>query len=462
MSTQQRISVLILVASLIVLVVVAGARIVSTAQALAPAQQLGMAGVTIPYLGRLDNDAGQAVSDGTYDFIFTAYTAETGGEPVWMETQEGVAVSAGTFAVSLGSVNPIPQEALDGSKRWLDVAVRGAGETEFTALTPRQILSMSAPATPSSPAAGPACAHDHVGEVWNASVGWSWSDTPAFKVINNLNGPTIWGMNTGGGNAIRGDGMGSGSIGVYGDGDTGVGVAGYSASATGVNAYGGGSFHENAALRANNSNTTNGVAAWFSNNSGWPTVEIDQGGSSGRVLDLQNSGTGDGTGSGDFIVAYNSDPIPKQMFRVGGKGDVWAKEGLFTIGADMAEMLPAVPGLEPGDVLAIGLDGQLTLTTQAYQASVIGVYSTDPGFVGGDTPEGENPGAIPLAVVGVVPVKVTAENGPILPGDLLVAASTPGYAMKAGANPPQGTVIGKALGGLDEGTGVIKMLATLQ
>jgi hypothetical protein len=61
-----------------------------------------------------------------------------------------------------------------------------------------------------------------------------------------------------------------------------------------------------------------------------------------------------------------------------------------------------------------------------------------------------------------VPVKVSAENGAIRPGDLLVTSSIPGYAMKAGSNPPQGTVIGKALEGLDQGTGTIKMLATLQ
>jgi hypothetical protein len=90
------------------------------------------------------------------------------------------------------------------------------------------------------------------------------------------------------------------------------------------------------------------------------------------------------------------------------------------------------------------------------------VYSTRPGFVGGSPVEGSNVGAIPLAIVGVVPVKVTAENGAIQPGDLLVASSVPGRAMKAGPNPPQGSVIGKALEPLQAGIGLIKMLATLQ
>jgi hypothetical protein len=67
-----------------------------------------------------------------------------------------------------------------------------------------------------------------------------------------------------------------------------------------------------------------------------------------------------------------------------------------------------------------------------------------------------------LALVGQVPVKVSAENGPIEPGDLLVTSATPGYAMKAGPNPPMGTVIGKALQRLDSGIGVIKMLVMLR
>jgi hypothetical protein len=65
-------------------------------------------------------------------------------------------------------------------------------------------------------------------------------------------------------------------------------------------------------------------------------------------------------------------------------------------------------------------------------------------------------------MVGVVPVKASAENGPIHPGDLLAASSIPGHAMKADPNPAVGTVIGKALEGLDEGTGVIRMLVMLQ
>jgi hypothetical protein len=125
-------------------------------------------------------------------------------------------------------------------------------------------------------------------------------------------------------------------------------------------------------------------------------------------------------------------------------------------------MLPAVEGLEPGDVLIVSSDGKLARSTQAYQPTVVGVYSTQPGFLGGAGEDADLSGKIPLAVVGVVPVKASTENGSIRPGDLLTASSTPGHAMKAGPNPPVGTVIGKALEGLDAGTGVVLMLVTLQ
>jgi len=42
----------------------------------------------------------------------------------------------------------------------------------------------------------------------------------------------------------------------------------------------------------------------------------------------------------------------------------------------------------------------------------------------------KNINAACLALTGRVPVKVTNENGPIVPGDLLTSSSTPGYAMK--------------------------------
>ena len=64
---------------------------------------------------------------------------------------------------------------------------------------------------------------------------------------------------------------------------------------------------------------------------------------------------------------------------------------------------------------------------------------------------------------GIVPCKVSAENGAIQPGDLLVASSIPGHAMKGTDRSRMlGAVVGKALEPLNEGRGVIQVLVSLQ
>jgi hypothetical protein len=166
-----------------------------------------------------------------------------------------------------------------------------------------------------------------------------------------------------------------------------------------------------------------------------------------------------------------NDPGPggfRQM-RLDGAGNLFVRGSFFPGGADFAEMLPARPGLEPGDVLAIGPDGQLTLTTTPYQKSVAGVYSTKPGLLGGVTDGESTDGKVPLAVAGVVPVKVTDEGGPIVPGDALTSSSTPGHAMKASTVRvggiellPSAVVIGKAIQPFASGTGVVQALVVLQ
>ena len=64
-----------------------------------------------------------------------------------------------------------------------------------------------------------------------------------------------------------------------------------------------------------------------------------------------------------------------------------------------------------------------------------------------------------LALIGRVPVKATAENGPIRIGDLLTSSSKPGYAMRCSkAKLCEGTIIGKSLESLETGEGLILML----
>jgi hypothetical protein len=120
---------------------------------------------------------------------------------------------------------------------------------------------------------------------------------------------------------------------------------------------------------------------------------------------------------------------------------------------------------EPGDVLVIdpNIEGKFLKTSEPYSTGVAGIYSTKPGIVGRRQTGAKNPDEIPMAVVGIVPVKVIAENGAIHPRDLLVTSSTPGYAMKGTERSLlTGAIIGKAMGSLPSGSGVIEVLVSLQ
>jgi hypothetical protein len=143
--------------------------------------------------------------------------------------------------------------------------------------------------------------------------------------------------------------------------------------------------------------------------------------------------------------------------------------GTFTGGSDFAESLRAVGGkraYEPGDVLVASRaqPGSVLLSRRASDPAVIGIYSTRPAVLGADkggvTRVGKD--EIPVAITGIVPTKVTAANGGIMPGDLLVTSRERGRAMRAVRNPRIGTVVGKALGSLARGRGTIKVLVMLR
>jgi len=158
-------------------------------------------------------------------------------------------------------------------------------------------------------------------------------------------------------------------------------------------------------------------------------------------------------------------------FKVELDGDVYIDGSYYDTGADFAEMMATAVGVTyaPGDLLVIGPDGKPLPSSVPNATDLFGVYSTDPGFVGGVGDDGDTRGKIPVAITGIVPVKASAENGGIVPGDLLTSSSIPGHAMKASPVTIDGitfylpgTILGKALEPLEEAIGVILVLVTLQ
>jgi len=132
-------------------------------------------------------------------------------------------------------------------------------------------------------------------------------------------------------------------------------------------------------------------------------------------------------------------------------------------GADLAEWVSVSEPVEPGHVLEIDPTGigQYRLAQGPCTVSVAGVVSTAPGIVLGSGFEVLGEGQAMLALLGVVPVKVTDEGGPIAVGDLLIVSSTPGHAMRWDADSADPcALVGKALEPHEEGEGIIEVLLT--
>lgn len=134
-------------------------------------------------------------------------------------------------------------------------------------------------------------------------------------------------------------------------------------------------------------------------------------------------------------------------------------------GSDIAEPFEIshdVP-LHAGALVVIDPDdpGKLKQATEPYDKRVAGVISGAGGINPGLTlkQEGVLDAGQHVALSGKVYALATAANGPIEPGDLLTTSEVPGHAMKATDEKRSfGSVIGKAMSGLQQGEGLVLVL----
>ncbi|HEX6046077.1 MAG TPA: hypothetical protein VFZ22_16410 [Pyrinomonadaceae bacterium] len=171
----------------------------------------------------------------------------------------------------------------------------------------------------------------------------------------------------------------------------------------------------------------------------------------------------------DGYVGIGTDTPSKKLDVV---GDINAS-GIITGGTiqakyqDVAEWVESSQQLSTGTVVILDPDknNQVVASTHSYDSRVAGVISPQPGITLGERGEGR----VLVAATGRVKVKVDASNGPIKIGDLLVTSDKEGFAMKS--IPVQfggvkmhrpGTLIGKALEPLAQGTAEILVLLSLQ
>jgi len=186
---------------------------------------------------------------------------------------------------------------------------------------------------------------------------------------------------------------------------------------------------------------------------------------------LEVHGTAD-----DLLALYDSTLPGDAKFRIEKDGDVYAdgtyycSDGAVYVGsADVAERINVSEWVEASNVVEVDPEhpGFFRKTRSPYSNKVAGVISTSPGVVLGNSFDAAEDkwedNRLTLAIAGRVPVKASAENGPIEVGDLLVSSSIPGIAMKATDKTAGiGSVIGKAMEELKEENGIIMMQVMLQ
>ena len=161
---------------------------------------------------------------------------------------------------------------------------------------------------------------------------------------------------------------------------------------------------------------------------------------------------------------------PTTKLHVVGDGNI---TGTLTAGTftakyqDIAEWVPSSQELAAGTVVVLDSTkaNHVIASHQAYDTHVAGVITAQPGLTLGEGGSGR----VLVATTGRVKVKVSAANGPIQIGDLLVTSDVQGLAVKSipvefgGVRLHRpGTLIGKALESLASGTGEILVLLSLQ
>ncbi len=198
--------------------------------------------------------------------------------------------------------------------------------------------------------------------------------------------------------------------------------------------------------------------------SGSPKITLYSRGNGTQQFSIRATNDADPAEGRKFVVRNESQG--EDVFTIDAYGGIKVAGDITLPGADCAERFTVADShVEPGTVMVIDTDETLRESSEPYDRRVAGVISgaasRRPGFVLGG--EGGDQSRQPLALGGTVYCKVDATAGSVEVGDLLVTATSPGYAMKAtDRDRAFGAVIGKALRGLPDGFDLIPILVSLQ
>ena len=274
-----------------------------------------------------------------------------------------------------------------------------------------------------------------------------------FQITSATNvHPAVGAETAGSGHAVRGT-------------NTGTGNGGYFEITSASNA--------GSAVWGTTAGSGNAVTGITSGTGGAGFFRIFSGSNSNPAVRAQTGGTGpvilaNHTGSSGALAVFQTGGSNRIRFTRAGRGIF--NDGTQTGGADVAEAFQvegAVAEYAPGDVLAISESSnrRVERSSESYSTLVIGVYATRPGVLLTERDvDASLDDMVPVGVVGVIPTRVSAENGAIRRGDLLVTAATPGHAMRGTDRDRMlGAILGKALEPFEgPGEGVIQVMVNVK
>jgi hypothetical protein len=409
--------------------------------------------------------------------LFTLYDAVSGGSMVgtggYIFDEPPVDVIAGEFVVK----PDLGDELFDGNPRWLEIQVRyPAGTGNWQVLNPRQELT----ATPYAiQTRGIFVDHQLRVGIGTTSPAWpldlvgtqgvmrmtttSSTNGSVLELKNTAPNPTYLGAINFNDAASTFPGQINFTPGSVPSLNFRVnGLTPLRVGTTGIDVWTQGAAKDQASVRAFNFNTTNGMSGYFLNNSGFATAQFENNGGTGEILWLEHHGTG------HYIVATSG---TDWKFWVDNQGVTHTKVLEILGGSDLSETFDVDSGidaLQPGMTVCIDPEheGRLMLSRAPYDRRVAGIVSgaggVNPGMLMGQKGSAAS-GEHPVALTGRVYCWVDAQYGAVEAGDLLTTSPTAGHAMKAqDATRAQGAVLGKAMGSLDSGRGLVLVLVGLQ
>lgn len=169
---------------------------------------------------------------------------------------------------------------------------------------------------------------------------------------------------------------------------------------------------------------------------------------------------GGAEGANDIVTEDGTLNIAGAVTMTGACGDSDGGDGGVD-GCDIAETFSSAESLYRGEIVKlsgenINGDWKQISRTSSKSDRAIGIISTNPTIVMGNTPF-KNSRSYPVGLSGVLPTKVTDQNGLIKRGDFVTVSDMPGHGMKAFAGD---LTLGVAMEDQTESTDIINVLVS--